>query len=126
MQLVHVDAADAFLGRLAGVTDPEEKRRIVGDEFSRIFAQEARKLGHIDFLAQGTLYPDVIESTSHDTASAASRLCQPIVSANPRGLGTASMAVALMPHTGWIPALDAGARNEGAHNGQQSALLRRL
>jgi GMP synthase (glutamine-hydrolysing) len=74
MRLMHVDAADSFLGRLAGVTDPEEKRRIVGDEFIRIFAQEARKLGHIDFLAQGTLYPDVIESTSHDTASAASRI----------------------------------------------------
>jgi GMP synthase (glutamine-hydrolysing) len=74
MQLIHVDAADSFLGRLAGVTDPEEKRRIVGDEFIRVFAQEARKLGHIDFLAQGTLYPDVIESTSHDTASAASRI----------------------------------------------------
>jgi GMP synthase (glutamine-hydrolysing) len=74
MMLVHVNAADSFLGRLAGVTDPEEKRRIVGDEFIRIFAQEARKLGRIDFLAQGTLYPDVIESTSHDTASAASRI----------------------------------------------------
>jgi GMP synthase (glutamine-hydrolysing) len=74
MRLIHVDAADSFVGRLAGVTDPEDKRRIVGDEFIRIFAQEARKLGHIDFLAQGTLYPDVIESTSHDTASAASRI----------------------------------------------------
>src|SRR5947207_5607283 len=74
MRLIHVDAADSFLCRLAGVTDPEAKRRMVGDEFIRIFAQEARKLGHIDFLAQGTLYPDVIESTSHDTASAASRI----------------------------------------------------
>jgi GMP synthase (glutamine-hydrolysing) len=74
MRLVHVDAVDSFLARLAGVVDPEEKRRIVGDEFISIFAQEARRLGHIDFLAQGTLYPDVIESTSHDTASAASRI----------------------------------------------------
>ncbi len=74
MRIVHVDAADSFLGRLNGVVDPEEKRRIVGDEFIRVFAREARELGHIDFLAQGTLYPDVIESTSHDTASAASRI----------------------------------------------------
>jgi GMP synthase (glutamine-hydrolysing) len=74
MKLVHVDAIDSFLGALAGVTDPEEKRKIVGAEFIRIFAQEARTLGRIDFLAQGTLYPDVIESTSHDTASAASRI----------------------------------------------------
>jgi GMP synthase (glutamine-hydrolysing) len=74
MTLVHVDAADDFLGSLAGVIDPEEKRRIVGAEFIRIFAREARKLGRIDFLAQGTLYPDVIESTSHDTASAAVRI----------------------------------------------------
>jgi GMP synthase (glutamine-hydrolysing) len=74
LRLVHVDAADIFLGALAGVTDPEEKRRIVGAEFIRVFAREARQLGHIDFLAQGTLYPDVIESTSHDTASAATRI----------------------------------------------------
>jgi GMP synthase (glutamine-hydrolysing) len=74
MRLAHVDAVDSFLARLSGVVDPEEKRRIVGDEFISIFAQEARSLGHIDFLAQGTLYPDVIESTSHDTASAASRI----------------------------------------------------
>jgi GMP synthase (glutamine-hydrolysing) len=71
MNVIGVDAADSFLGRLAGVEDPEEKRTIVGDEFIRIFAQEARKLGRIDFLAQGTLYPDVIESTTPDTKAAA-------------------------------------------------------
>jgi GMP synthase (glutamine-hydrolysing) len=71
MNVIGVDAADSFLGRLAGVVDPEEKRKIVGDEFIRIFAQEARKLGQIDFLAQGTLYPDVIESTTPDTKAAA-------------------------------------------------------
>ena len=66
-----VDAADRFLGRLNGVTDPEEKRKIVGSEFISVFAEEARKLGTIDFLAQGTLYPDVIESTAPETKSAA-------------------------------------------------------
>lgn len=70
MNVIGVDATDSFLGRLAGVEDPEQKRKIIGGEFIRIFAQEARKLGQIDFLAQGTLYPDVIESTSHDTTAA--------------------------------------------------------
>jgi len=71
--LVAVDARARFLRRLAGVRDPEKKRRIIGDEFVRIFEEEAGKLGQVDFLAQGTLYPDVIESTSHD-ASAAVRI----------------------------------------------------
>jgi GMP synthase (glutamine-hydrolysing) len=60
--LVHVDAADRFLQRLAGVDDPEEKRRRIGEEFIRVFEDEARKLGGFDFLVQGTLYSDVIES----------------------------------------------------------------
>ena len=60
--LVHVDATDRFLERLAGVIDPEEKRRIVGETFIRVFEEEADKLGAVDFIAQGTTYPDVIES----------------------------------------------------------------
>ena len=70
MHLVMVDARERFLARLAGVTDPEQKRRIIGDEFIRVFEEEAAKLGRIDFLTQGTLYPDVIESTAPETKAA--------------------------------------------------------
>ena len=67
MKLVMVDARHRFLKRLAGVEDPEEKRRIIGDEFIRVFEEEAAKIGQIDFLTQGTLYPDVIESKTSET-----------------------------------------------------------
>ena len=70
MRLVMVDARERFLARLAGVTDPEQKRRIIGDEFIRVFEEEATKIGRIDFLTQGTLYPDVIESTAPETKTA--------------------------------------------------------
>jgi GMP synthase (glutamine-hydrolysing) len=60
--LVHVPAQERFLGRLAGVTDPEEKRKLIGEEFIRVFEDEARKLGDVRWLVQGTLYSDVIES----------------------------------------------------------------
>jgi GMP synthase (glutamine-hydrolysing) len=70
INLVHVDAADRFLSALAGVIDPEEKRRRIGRTFIEVFETEARKLGDIGFLAQGTVYPDVIESTSHGTGQA--------------------------------------------------------
>lgn len=70
MPLVYVDASDRFLDRLEGVTDPEEKRKIIGDEFVRVFEREARTRGPFEFLAQGTLYPDVIESTTADTKAA--------------------------------------------------------
>jgi GMP synthase (glutamine-hydrolysing) len=59
-----VDASERFLARLAGVTDPERKRKIIGEEFIRVFEAEARPLGDVEFLVQGTLYPDVIESVS--------------------------------------------------------------
>lgn len=71
MRLVMVDAKERFLARLAGVVDPEQKRKIIGDEFIRVFEEEAAKLGRIDFLTQGTLYPDVIESTAPETKAAA-------------------------------------------------------
>ena len=60
--LVYVDAVDRFLDKLAGVADPEQKRKIIGAEFIRVFEEEARKLSGIRFLAQGTIYPDIIES----------------------------------------------------------------
>lgn len=60
--LIYVDAADRFLDKLAGVAEPEQKRKIIGAEFIRVFEEEARKLSGIKFLAQGTIYPDILES----------------------------------------------------------------
>ena len=60
--LVYVDAIDRFLDKLEGVADPEQKRKIIGAEFIRVFEEEARKLDDVDFLAQGTIYPDILES----------------------------------------------------------------
>ncbi len=68
INLVYVDATERFMNRMRGVLDPEQKRKIIGEEFIRVFEAEAAKLGDIDFLVQGTLYPDVIES---GTATAA-------------------------------------------------------
>lgn len=62
MNLIKVDASDRFLGLLAGVTEPERKRKIIGEEFIRVFETEAKKIGKVDYLVQGTIYPDVIES----------------------------------------------------------------
>ncbi|MEQ8237309.1 MAG: glutamine-hydrolyzing GMP synthase [Syntrophomonadaceae bacterium] len=62
VKLVVVDARERFLSKLAGVTDPEQKRKIIGEEFIRVFEAEAKKLGEIDYLVQGTIYPDVVES----------------------------------------------------------------
>jgi GMP synthase (glutamine-hydrolysing) len=70
LKLRYIDATERFLSALAGITDPEEKRKIIGREFIGVFEEEADELGEIDFLAQGTLYPDVIESTSSETKAA--------------------------------------------------------
>ncbi|MBM3167508.1 MAG: glutamine-hydrolyzing GMP synthase [Chloroflexi bacterium] len=71
MNVVYVDATDRFLAQLKEIIDPELKRRRIGEEFIKVFEAEASKLGKVDFLAQGTLYPDVIESTSAETKAAA-------------------------------------------------------
>ena len=60
--LIYVDATDRFMDKLAGVSDPETKRKIIGGEFIEVFAEEARKLDGIEFLAQGTIWPDILES----------------------------------------------------------------
>ena len=68
IRLIRVNAGDRFLANLKGVTSPEQKRKIIGEAFIRVFEEEARKLGKIDILAQGTIYPDVIESGKGDSA----------------------------------------------------------
>ena len=70
MKVIHVDASDRFLEQLAGVTDPEAKRKVVGREFVRVFQREAAKLAQVRWLAQGTIYPDVIESAGAKTKKA--------------------------------------------------------
>ena len=69
LNLVRANAADRFLSRLRGVTEPEKKRKIIGEEFIRVFEAEAKKLGQINVLAQGTIYPDVVESGRGDAAT---------------------------------------------------------
>jgi GMP synthase (glutamine-hydrolysing) len=71
MNIITIDATDRFLQRLKGVTDPEMKRRLVGEEFIRVFEEEAARLGRVDLLIQGTLYPDVIESITPESRASA-------------------------------------------------------
>ena len=68
MNLIRVNAQDRFLDRLEGVRDPETKRKIIGEEFIRVFEEEGKKIGSVDYLVQGTIYPDVIESGAGDAA----------------------------------------------------------
>ena len=70
MNVVYIDATERFLQRLKGISDPESKRRNIGEEFIKVFEEEAAKLGKVDFLVQGTLYPDVIESISPESKAA--------------------------------------------------------
>lgn len=69
INLVRANAQDRFLGKLAGVKEPEKKRKIIGEEFIRVFETEAKKIGTVDFLVQGTIYPDVIESGAGDAST---------------------------------------------------------
>lgn len=69
LKFIRVDASERFLEKLKGVTDPEKKRKIIGNEFIQVFEEQARKLGNIEFLAQGTIYPDVIESGTGKAAT---------------------------------------------------------
>ncbi len=69
MNLIRVNAQDRFLGKLKGVSDPERKRKIIGEEFIRVFEEESNKLGQIDFLVQGTIYADVVESGTNTSAT---------------------------------------------------------
>ena len=69
MNLIRVNAEDRFLGKLKGVTEPEAKRKIIGEEFIRVFEEESQKLGRMDFLVQGTIYPDVVESGLGESAT---------------------------------------------------------
>lgn len=69
MNLIRVNAEDRFLGKLKGVTEPEAKRKIIGEEFIRVFEEESQKLGKMDFLVQGTIYPDVVESGHGESAT---------------------------------------------------------
>ena len=71
MNIIYVDASQRFLDKLKGITDPETKRKVIGGEFIKVFEEEASKLGKVNFLAQGTLYPDVIESTSSVSSASA-------------------------------------------------------
>ena len=69
MNLIRVNAKERFLGKLAGVSDPERKRKIIGEEFIRLFEEESNKLGKVDYLVQGTIYPDVVESGTGTSAT---------------------------------------------------------
>jgi len=68
MNLIRVNAQERFFSKLAGVSDPETKRKIIGEEFIRVFEEEAKKIGHVDYLCQGTIYPDVVESGVGESA----------------------------------------------------------
>ncbi len=113
--LVHVQAQERFLSRLAGVTEPEEKRKIVGEEFIRVFEEEARRLGDVRFLVQGTLYSDVIESGGGDDGVAAKIKSHHNVGGPARGHAHGARRAAATALQGRGAPRRRGARPAGAH-----------
>lgn len=84
VKVIRVDAVDDFMGKLAGVSDPEQKRKIIGKEFVEVFQSESKKLSAAKWLAQGTIYPDVIESAGKGSGSG----CLPCCSARQTAVST--------------------------------------
>ena len=89
VNLMYVDASERFVNALSGITDPETKRKIIGETFIKVFEEKAKIIGNVDYLAQGTLYPDVIESSNTNDTKAAHKIktCLLYTSPSPRDRG---------------------------------------
>ena len=126
-KVIHVDATDQFMGKLAGVDDPEAKRKIIGKEFVEVFQAEAKKLSNAKWLAQGTIYPDVIESGGAKSKKAVTIKSHHNVGGLPETLGELGVALGLphdMVYRHPFPGPGLGVRILGAVNKQYADLLR--